>query len=136
MQAFLTPTKAQLEAFGEWLAKTSAADRNGASRATHLARFNKYQEKLGKSTWSIEPPELDPNLGYLITTYAKVRAVQGAGMNGLEPISYSEWDAYCRLMKDELETYELELLIALDLAFVRTVNLRQAKDDLKPKKGT
>lgn len=49
---------------------------------------------------------------------------QQSAMGGFQPISFTEIDAYARLMQVQFEPWEIEVLKAMDRAFLNTINTR------------
>jgi hypothetical protein len=72
------------------------------------------------------PPELDgppcpPELVYVLTWFYELAAARGSSGFGLNPISYSEIDAWARLSGIEIDSSEVALVRLVDAAFLRSL---------------
>ncbi|WP_293510060.1 hypothetical protein [Parvibaculum sp.] len=61
-------------------------------------------------------------LRYIWTTYHRLRGRKGAGLNGAEPISWPDIDAFMRMTGNRLAPWEIQLLESLDNIFLSALS--------------
>lgn len=66
----------------------------------------------------LEGPGLPPLLVYVWEWFCELSAARGSNGFGANPISWAEIDAWAQRMRRNPSVFELELLQALDAAFV------------------
>lgn len=83
------------------------------------------QEKLDKQFAQLIPPELPPIGMNLMVVFHELRNATAKGMDGVNPISYSEIKAFIELLDADLEPWEIDAIRMMDTTFIQAVNNRQ-----------
>ncbi len=65
---------------------------------------------------ALEGPEVPDVLDYLLGAFEELAVARGSGMNGMNPISYSDIRSWSSLMDFPLDPHEVLGIIALDSA--------------------
>lgn len=69
---------------------------------------------------------------YLLQWFWRLRNRNKSGFNGPDPVSWEALDAWVRLSGDNPEPWEINVLEALDDAYVAAVDRAQSKTFSKP----
>lgn len=80
-------------------------------------------ERKGLKPKRPEGPELPRGFSHVWNTFVRLHAARTGSGFGANPITYVEIDAYCRLSRLPLDPWEIEVIRALDDAY-----LAEAKD--------
>lgn len=65
-------------------------------------------------------PKLQPELRPLWWTFLSLHKARGSNGMGLNPISFVEIDAWCRLNRTPLDPWEVDVIRALDDAYLES----------------
>lgn len=101
-------------------------DENGETRVERNARF-------GQEDKTPEEPELPSYMDHLIGFFWGIGGQRLNGMNGSEPLQWSDIEAWSRLTRTPLLPEEVDILIAMDRAYRQAVAAEQ-KDAAEQKK--
>jgi len=100
-------------------------DKDGTTRRAHLTKARTAIEKRtgvtptgGDFAPLDERPAVPACLAHLLPLFGELSAARGTGMNGPLAVSYSELEAYTRLMGIDIEPLEVQALRAMDTAFL------------------
>lgn len=88
----------------------------GASLSDHLAQV---EESTGETPEELELPEVTTYELHLWNKYVSLQRGRGCGINGAEPLSYTEMEAWTRLTGQNLEYWEVELMQRIDAEFIK-----------------
>lgn len=104
------------------MSKPAGKDEKKSKRAYLQALVNSGG---GMSVWAANElasaPELPDTMRYLWEWFCELSAARGASMNGLNPISYPDIDAWSRLRGVEPDASEVHILTNMDAAFRRVL---------------
>ncbi|WP_455363812.1 phage tail assembly chaperone [Leptothrix discophora] len=70
-----------------------------------------------------EPPVTVPRAAWLRGIYLRLSNRRSSSMNGPEPIQFSEIAAFLTLHQLTLESWEIQLLETMDIAFLQSINI-------------
>lgn len=100
-------------------------DKSGTTRRRHLERGRAQFKKIGKSDAELavmfaelQPVKLRYGSEYFLNTFAALSNVRAVGMNGPLPVTYHDIKAYSDLMGVSFAPWEVEILRAIDAAFL------------------
>lgn len=110
---FYQVTLGQVVAYGEHWFK-QAKQIGGGSVGDHLAAM----KRKGRGPKTIAAPDLPPGTVHIWNAFAQIHAARGGSEIGPNPISYLELDAYCRVTKTALGPWEIDVIRALDDAYL------------------
>ena len=79
-------------------------------------------QQTGKPPAELIGPAMPPALGYLWRTFIRLHNGRSYGEAGANPICYTEIKAWCDLYGADLVDWEIDLVKALDAAFISSQN--------------
>lgn len=82
-----------------------------------MVRLQQFEKKTGKKHPDLELVEIDPDSKYLWDWYQELARARPSGM-GAEALRWSEIDAWARMTKRNPEPWEIDVVVAIDSAFL------------------
>lgn len=99
-------------------------DEHGKSRFETLRLF---ETRTGKRHADLDGPECDGALLYLYGWWRELDDARQSGINGLDPISFGEMEAWARLTKRAPSVDEVQTMRRIDVAYLRMYAAEAAK---------
>lgn len=87
-----------------------------------LEDAGRSKEELDEKFAELLPVELEPGSEYLLQAFTELHASRQSGVNGYEPLSYVEIKAYDELTSANLTPGEIQVIFAVDRAFLAAVD--------------
>jgi hypothetical protein len=94
--------------------------KDGASLRSHLESIARQTGKKPKQLAEI--PEMPSELGYIWVWFLELDAGRGGNGFGLNPLSYTEIQAWAYLKRVVLAAWEVEVIKLIDSARIRVSN--------------
>lgn len=108
----------------------------GVSKRTSLEFSRKQEAKLGvsakvlaKKYAELEEVEVPREVGHLRYHFIQLGNTRQEGVNGYNPITFTEIANYLALTETELTPWEIETIRFMDVAFLSEINKRNMKED-------
>lgn len=101
-----------LAVYGAWEARLSKPDDRGVPARKHLEAAAKRGSQSAIA--SLTPPAFPDAVAYLWRWYLEIRRGLGAGMHGMEPLTWAALDAWARRTGRNPEPHEVDALFVLD----------------------
>lgn len=95
--------------------KLHTPDERGATKFQLLSRFS---ENTGKWHPDLVAPDIDPSLVYLWNWFAELCGGRSWAGSGPGPLSYLEIEAWARLTKRAITSFEVQCIKALDKIYL------------------
>lgn len=115
----------QLVLFIRQAVRLNTPDDNGVSYRKHLETQRKQIEKVGKLSKEeldkrfieLEQVEIESGSERLLMMFEALSSTRGSTKAGPSAITHLEIKAYCDLMEEQLEPWEVETIRAMDRGF-------------------
>jgi hypothetical protein len=107
-------------------------DEHGVSRFERLRLFEK---RTGKRHADLDGPPCDGSLLYVYGWWRELDDARSNGMNGPNPVGYSELHAWAQLTKRVPTVDEVQTMRRIDSAYLRMYATEAAKRMTKDRKG-
>lgn len=96
------------------------AQKDGSSLRSHLESIERQTGRKPKQLAEI--PEMPADVGYLWAWFLELDGGRGGNGFGLNPLSYSEIQAWATLMRVKLVPWEVEAIKRIDSVRIRVSN--------------
>ena len=115
---FYTELKTALLDYAEAEFRLNKKQKDGYTLRQH---YEQYLEQTGTNPDELRIPEFPNRLGHVLSWFGDLCERRGGSGFGVNPISYSEMQAYFNFKRLFPTDFELECLIELDNTYMRTI---------------
>jgi hypothetical protein len=103
---------------------------DGSTTAQHWQKLLKAPSKVLQATAQREltAPSIPPAGEHFVLLFFDLSCNRRQGMNGFEPLSWLEVEAYLRLTHQDIEPWEVRLLKRMDKAWLTAANEQESTE--------
>lgn len=119
--------------FANWQFKMGSRQKDGASLQQHMEKAQASPFAAPALIQAIEDevetaPMLPEAAAFVWSFFLKLHQQRPSGGMGVSCLSFTDIDSFCRLTKMELESFELDLILAFDRCFLTSYYEQQEKE--------